>query len=60
MVDSNKIGSLTRTWPTLPIKKDHSDNKGKRDDNNEDEDKDKKNEHNEKKDPGDTIIDEYV
>ena len=58
MVDSNKIGSLTRTWPTLPIKKDHPDNKGKRDNNNDEEEK--KNEHDKQKDPGDTIIDEYV
>lgn len=57
MVDSNKIGSLTRTWPTQPVNKDsHKKNKSetsKKDDKNEDT---KEN----KKDPGDTIIDEYV
>ncbi|QMU60420.1 MAG: hypothetical protein GKR92_01385 [Gammaproteobacteria bacterium] len=57
MVDSNKIGSLTRTWPTQPIKKDRPDqNKQHR---NTRDDKTKKGDD-EQKDPGDTIIDEYV
>ena len=57
MVDSNKIGSLTRTWPTPPIKKDRPDKnnhfKNKKDDEPKPND-------DEPKDPGDTIIDEYV
>ncbi len=58
MVDSNKIGSLTRTWPTPPIKKDRPDqNKQHRNKNN---DKPKQDDDDEHKDPGDTIIDEYV
>ena len=56
MVDSNKIGSLTRTWPTQPVKKDRPDqNKQHRKKNEETKPSDDEN-----KDPGDTIIDEYV
>lgn len=56
MVDSNKIGSLTRTWPTQPVKKDRPDqNKQHRNKNEETKLNDDEN-----KDPGDTIIDEYV
>lgn len=57
MVSDNKIGSLTRTWPALPVKKDNHDK------NNPSSNKeDKKEEPKEKidRDPGDTIIDEYV
>ncbi len=57
MVDSNKIGSLTRTWPSQPIKKDHND-KNKQQDKKKDKDQDSKQDIH--KDPGDTIIDEYV
>ncbi len=57
MVDSNKIGSLTRTWPSQPIKKDHN-YKNKQQDKKKDKDQDSKQDIH--KDPGDTIIDEYV
>jgi len=57
MVDSNKIGSLTRTWPTQPIKKDRPDQN--RQHKNVKDEKPKSNDD-EDKDPGDTIIDEYV
>jgi hypothetical protein len=56
MVESNKIGSLSRTWPVLPTKKDRPDQ------NNQHRKKkdDKPESNNEHRDPGDTIIDEYV
>ncbi len=54
MADSNRIGSVTRTWPTQPIKKDRPDKKRKH------EEKNKENKNDGKKDPGDTLIDEYV
>ena len=57
MVDSNKIGSLTRTWPTPPIKKDRPDQNKQHRNKNNDKPKQDDDEH---KDPGDTIIDEYV
>lgn len=58
MVDSNKISSLTRTWPTQPINKDrHDSNQSKQKSNKDDKPKEK---DEEPKDPGDTIIDEYV
>jgi hypothetical protein len=56
MVESNKIGSFTRTWPIQPTKKDRPDqnsqHRKKKDDKHESND--------EPRDPGDTIIDEYV
>jgi len=56
MVDSNKIGSLNKTWPTQPVKKDRPDqnrqHRKKKDDKPKSSD--------EHRDPGDTIIDEYV
>ena len=57
MVDSNKIGPLTRTWPSQPINKDKH-RKDEDETRNKDEKKDKNRE--DKKDPGDTIVDEYV
>ena len=57
MVDSNKIGSLTRTWPASPIKKDRPDQNKQHRNKNNDKPKSRDDEHN---DPGDTIIDEYV
>ncbi|MFK7815347.1 MAG: hypothetical protein AB8B92_03345 [Gammaproteobacteria bacterium] len=56
MVDSNKIGSLTRTWPAQPIKKDPPDQNNQH--KKKQDDKPKSND--ESRDPGDTIIDEYV
>ena len=57
MATDNKIGSLTRTWPKLPVNKDSHDKK-----NQKNKFKEKKEDSNDKehKDPGDTIIDEYV
>lgn len=57
MVDSNKIGTLTRTWPTSPIKKDPRDQNSQHE---EMKDKKQESKDDEQKDPGDTIIDEYV
>ncbi len=57
MVDSNKIGPLTRTWPTPSVKKDRPDQNKKHRNKQDDESKSK---NDEPKDPGDTIIDEYV
>lgn len=57
MVDSNKIGSLTRTWPTQPIKKDRPDQNRQHGNKKHKKPKSNDDEH---KDPGDTIIDEYV
>ncbi len=57
MASENKIGSLTRTWPILPVKKDSHDKK--KQSNNEEKTK-KISEDKIDKDPGDTIIDEYV
>ena len=57
MVDSNKIGSLTRTWPTPPIKKDRHEKNNSRNEKIEEKPKSK---DDEPRDPGDTIIDEYV
>lgn len=59
MVDNNKIGSLTRTWPSQPIKKDHND-KNKKHDKKKNPDQDQETKQDIHKDPGDTIIDEYV
>ena len=56
MVDSNKISSLKRTWPTQPIKKDRPDQNSQHRNKKDD----KPNLNKEHKDPGDTIIDEYV
>ncbi len=57
MVDSNKIGSLTRTWPVTPVKKDRPDQNSQHGDTKDEKQKRKDDDH---KDPGDTIIDEYV
>lgn len=57
MPNDNKIGSLTRAWPAQPPNKDnHDKSKLKRNK------RVKKNKRikNVEKDPGDTIIDEYV
>ncbi len=59
MVDSNKISSLTRTWPTPPINKDRHDKDNKNQKKNNKDEKPKKKDE-EPRDPGDTIIDEYV
>ena len=57
MVNDNKIGSLTRTWPALPVNKDNHDKKNP---SKNSEDKKKKPKEKNDRDPGDTIIDEYA
>ena len=57
MADSNKIGSVTRTWKTPPVKKDRPDQNDRHSNKQDEKTKSKNDEH---KDPGDTIIDEYV
>ncbi|MGH1536692.1 MAG: hypothetical protein ACRBDX_01350 [Gammaproteobacteria bacterium] len=57
MVDSNKIGSLSRTWPASPIKKDRPDQNRQHRKKNDEKPKSQEDGN---KDPGDTIIDEYV
>lgn len=56
MAESNKINPLTRTWPTQPMNKDKQKDRkniiNKKDDTEDEKDN--------SKDPGDTIIDEYV
>ena len=58
MVESNKIGSLTKIWPSTSIKKDNGNKSTKN--HKKKEEQQQESTENSDKDPGDAIIDEYV